>query len=110
LQRGIHLIEDPSTAPSIDLLTVLPLLKKEGIHHLFVEGGGTIHFSFIQHHLFDDLYAQISPILIGGKDAKTPVEGNGFATLKDATHIAFQEYFQIGSDIVVYARNLAKES
>ena len=110
MDRGVHFIEDVSSTSSIDLKTILPLLKDEGIHRLFVEGGGTVHFSLIELGLFNDVYAQISPLLIGGKDAKTPVEGYGFGSLKDATHVAFQEYFQTGSDIVVYARNLAKES
>lgn len=109
-KQGVVFIEDSTPSSRIDLFTLLPLLKAFGIHRLFVEGGGTVHFSFIQHGLFDDLYAQISPLILGGKDAKTPVEGQGFAFLKDATHVAFQEYFNIGRDIVVYAKNLAKES
>jgi diaminohydroxyphosphoribosylaminopyrimidine deaminase / 5-amino-6-(5-phosphoribosylamino)uracil reductase len=95
---------DPTPGAHIDLPWLLATLKANGIHSLLVEGGGTIHESFIKAGLFDVIFAQISPLLIGGKDAKTPVEGQGFATLKDATQVAFHNHFQSGRDIIIFAK------
>jgi diaminohydroxyphosphoribosylaminopyrimidine deaminase/5-amino-6-(5-phosphoribosylamino)uracil reductase len=107
---GVNVLVDPTSSPSIDLNWLMQTLHQHGIRSLLVEGGGTVHFSFIKNNLFDDIFAQISPLILGGKDAKSPVEGQGFATLKEATRVAFEKYFQVGSDIVVYAKNLARES
>jgi len=101
---GVTILLDPTTSENIDLPWLMLSLNKLKIQTLLVEGGGTIHESFIKLDMFDRIYAQISPILIGGKDAKTPVEGLGFATLKEASHVAFHNHFILGSDIIVVAK------
>jgi diaminohydroxyphosphoribosylaminopyrimidine deaminase/5-amino-6-(5-phosphoribosylamino)uracil reductase len=101
---GVTILFDPTLSENIDLTWLMGALKANQIHSLLVEGGGTIHESFIKMDYFDCIYAQISPILIGGKDAKTPVEGLGFATLKESNHVAFRNHFILGSDIIVVAK------
>jgi riboflavin-specific deaminase-like protein len=107
--KGVVIHVDASQDTTISLEFVLKTLQKFHIYSILVEGGGTVHFSFIKDGLFNDIYAQISPLILGGKDAKTPVEGQGFPTLKEAKYVAFVRYFQYGRDIVIYARNLARE-
>jgi riboflavin-specific deaminase-like protein len=102
-QRGVNVLIDSSISKGIDLPWLLTSLFALGIHSILVEGGGTIHFSFIQNRLFNRIYAQISPLLIGGKDAKTPVEGEGFSSLKNAIYVAYSKYWQIGHDILLKA-------
>ncbi len=101
---GVIILLDPTTSENIDLTWLMAALKSHHINSLLVEGGGTIHESFIKLDFFDCIYAQISPLLIGGKDAKTPVEGLGFATLKESSHVAFRNHFILGSDIIVVAK------
>jgi len=103
---GVKVWIDPSSAPHIDLAWLITMFQAEGILSVLVEGGGTIHESFIKADLFDWLCAQISPLLIGGKDAKTPIEGQGFATLKEATRVAFDNLFMAGDDIILVSSNL----
>ena len=107
--KGVRIYLDASNETTLSLPFVLNTLQTLGIHSILVEGGGTVHFSFIKEGLLNDIYAQISPLILGGKDAKTPVEGQGFSTLKEAKDVAFIRYFQYGRDIVIYARNLARE-
>ena len=101
---GVTILLDPTTSENIDLTWLMAALKSHQIKSLLVEGGGTIHESFIKLDFFDCIYAQISPLLIGGKDAKTPVEGLGFATLKESSHVAFRNHFILGNDIIVVAK------
>jgi len=101
---GVTILLDPTTSENIDLTWLMAALKSHQINSLLVEGGGTIHESFIKLDFFDCIYAQISPLLIGGKDAKTPVEGLGFATLKESSHVAFRNHFILGNDIIVVAK------
>jgi diaminohydroxyphosphoribosylaminopyrimidine deaminase/5-amino-6-(5-phosphoribosylamino)uracil reductase len=98
---GLTVLQDPSLKIGIDLTWLMSTLWSLDIHSILVEGGGTIHFSFIEKGFFNRIYAQISPMLIGGKDAKTPVEGQGFDTLKNATHVAYLRHWTLGQDIII---------
>lgn len=98
---GIIVLQDPSRSKRINLPWLMTQLLKHKITSLLVEGGGTVHESFIRHHFFDRIYSQVSPLLIGGKKAKTPVEGSGFSILKDATRVAFINHFKLGQDILI---------
>ena len=50
---------------------------KEKIDGILLEGGGTLNESFIREGLVDEVFAFIAPKIVGGADAKTPVEGLG---------------------------------
>ena len=98
---GVVVLLDPSLSKRIHLVWLMKQLQLRHIRSVMVEGGGTIHESFIRHGLVDRIYSQVSPLLIGGKKAKTPVEGLGFAFLKDATRVAFCNHFKLGQDIII---------
>lgn len=100
---GVQVLLDPTANKRIDLHWLMSALKQNGIDSILVEGGGTVHFSFIELGLVDMIVAQVSPLIIGGRDAKTPVEGQGFATLMQSKSFAFQRYWQVGSDIIIIA-------
>jgi diaminohydroxyphosphoribosylaminopyrimidine deaminase / 5-amino-6-(5-phosphoribosylamino)uracil reductase len=106
---GVTVLIDPSPQATIDLTWLLAHLKAQAIDSILVEGGGTVHESFIKQQYFNLLVAQVSPILIGGKDAKTPVEGQGFARLMDATRVAFHTHFPLGRDIILLATLLSPQ-
>ena len=51
----------------IEIQNVLHLLGEKQILSLFVEGGQTVHASFLQTKYFNEIVTYISPKLIGGK-------------------------------------------
>lgn len=53
-------------------------LYNAGIKKLLVEGGGEINFSFIQSGLVDEIRVAISNCIIGGKNAPSLADGEGF--------------------------------
>ncbi|MGE6538465.1 bifunctional diaminohydroxyphosphoribosylaminopyrimidine deaminase/5-amino-6-(5-phosphoribosylamino)uracil reductase RibD [Bacillus luti] len=87
----------------IEIQDVLDLLGEKQILSLFIEGGQTVHASFLQTKHFNEIVTYISPKLIGGKDAPTLFGGNGFAILQDALSLEIQEMKQIGDDIKIVA-------
>ena len=87
----------------IEIQDILDLLGEKQILSLFVEGGQTVHASFLQTNNFNEIVTYISPKLIGGKDAPTLFGGNGFSTLQDALSLKIQEMKQIGDDIKIVA-------
>ena len=61
---------------------VLEVLAERGIRRVLVEGGGTLNFSFLRDNLVDEIYLTVTPLVVGGRTAPTPVDGRGF--LKDS--------------------------
>ncbi|WP_242143673.1 MULTISPECIES: bifunctional diaminohydroxyphosphoribosylaminopyrimidine deaminase/5-amino-6-(5-phosphoribosylamino)uracil reductase RibD [unclassified Bacillus cereus group] len=88
----------------IEIQDLLTLLGEKQILSLFVEGGQSIHASFLEASCFNEIVTYISPKLIGGKDAPTWFGGTGFIQLQDALSLQFQKMTQIGNDIKIIAR------
>jgi 2,5-diamino-6-(ribosylamino)-4(3H)-pyrimidinone 5'-phosphate reductase len=57
---------------------VLEILARRGIKKVLVEGGGALNFSFFRDNLVDELFVTVTPRILGGSDAPTPVDGAGF--------------------------------
>jgi 2,5-diamino-6-(ribosylamino)-4(3H)-pyrimidinone 5'-phosphate reductase len=68
----------------VDLIKLLPLLKKIGLSSILLEGGGTLNWSFIEKDLIDEIYLSVAPWIIGGKDATSLTEGIGFNKMNEA--------------------------
>jgi 2,5-diamino-6-(ribosylamino)-4(3H)-pyrimidinone 5'-phosphate reductase len=63
--------------PRVDLPALLDDLVDDGIARLLVEGGGTLVAALLADRLVDELQLAVSPIVLGGEGAPTPVEGPG---------------------------------
>jgi 2,5-diamino-6-(ribosylamino)-4(3H)-pyrimidinone 5'-phosphate reductase len=66
-------------AERVDLSGLMLVLYERGIKRLMVEGGATLNWSLIAAGLVDELYVYIGNLLIGGKDAPTLIDGQGFS-------------------------------
>ena len=64
--------------PRVDLVNLLILLSNLGIKSILLEGGGNLNWSFIKQDLIDEMRITVAPWIIGGKDATSLVEGEGF--------------------------------
>lgn len=64
-------------APRVDLRKMMLTLKKIGVDHLMVEGGGTINFELMRLGLVDELTIYIAPMIFGGVNAPTLADGFG---------------------------------
>jgi len=62
----------------VDLDSALRALESAGIERLFVEGGGELIFSLFEASLVDRLSVFVGSFLIGGRDAPTLADGEGF--------------------------------
>ena len=63
---------------SFDWQTILPQFKQLGIEKLAVLGGGELVASLLSVDLIDELWLTVCPIILGGRNAPTPVAGIGF--------------------------------
>lgn len=77
----------------VDLEDALDVLEERGVERLLVEGGGELIFSLFETHLVDELSVYVGPTIIGGRDAPTLADGDGFIeefprlTLRDVERI-----------------------
>ena len=46
---------------------------------MMVEGGGTLNWSLIKEGLVDEIHTYIGGVVIGGRNAPTLVDGDGFS-------------------------------
>jgi diaminohydroxyphosphoribosylaminopyrimidine deaminase/5-amino-6-(5-phosphoribosylamino)uracil reductase len=81
-----------------ELKTVVEALASEGLHRLFVEGGGQVAASFVRCGLVDALEWFRAPVLIGG-EGRPGIGALAVATLAAAPHFRRIEVREVGDDL-----------
>lgn len=99
--KGAEIIVTPQKDGKLDLQYLMKELGQRKIDGILLEGGGTLNYSALQEGIVDKVHAFIAPKIIGGKDAKTPVEGMGKAYVRDAIDIENIEVSRFGSDVMI---------
>lgn len=65
----------------VNIKNLFQQLENLGLKRILVEGGGEINWSVLKIGLANELTVTISPVVVGGRDAKTLVEGEGIADI-----------------------------
>jgi len=65
----------------VNIKNLFQQLENLGLKRILVEGGGEINWSVLKIGLANELIVTISPVVVGGRDAKTLVEGEGIANI-----------------------------
>ena len=87
----------------VDLNKLLMALAKRGITNILVEGGGELIAGLVKEKLVDRFLVFIAPKIIGGRDAKTAVEGSGIEKIKDALKLKNMFVKRFKEDILIEA-------
>ena len=88
----------------LDLKILLKKLVPLGVHHLLVEGGGELAWSFIRQGFADRLVWIMAPKIVGGRNAKTSVEGLGVKNPEKAIPLQWEKVYRLGPDWVFEAK------
>ena len=86
-QAGAEVVSLPSEDGLVDLKALLKLLGQREVTSLLVEGGGTLLGSLFDQRLVDKVVAFIAPVIIGGEEAISPVEGLGVERVTQALRL-----------------------
>ena len=114
-QKATHLQNQPNVevvsfpSESVHLKDVLTDLGRRNVMTLLVEGGATVHASFVETKTFDEIVVYMAPKVIGGKEASSFVEGRGVDLVEEATNLQFTNVEQIGQDMKITAKPIRKE-
>ena len=65
----------------VNIKSLFQQLENLGLKRILVEGGGEINWSVLKIGLADELIVTISPVVVGGRNAKTLVEGEGISNI-----------------------------
>ncbi len=84
----------------VDISKAMNLLYKEGIRSVLVEGGGEIIFELARLGLVDRLLVYTSPVIIGGRDAPTLADGEGFKDESDFARFSLVSVGRAGEGIL----------
>jgi diaminohydroxyphosphoribosylaminopyrimidine deaminase/5-amino-6-(5-phosphoribosylamino)uracil reductase len=85
-----------------ELKECLNYLKKIGLHHIVLEGGCETSAAFMKAGLIDEVYHVIALHYLGGRDAKTPLEGRGWDRPGQGPSLAVAESYAVGDNVVIH--------
>lgn len=85
----------------VDIVSALRWLASEGITHVLVEGGGELNASFLEAGVVDEVIWFLAPMLIGGRDAPSAVQGGGVDALAKAHQLKQVHVTRVGHDICI---------
>jgi 2,5-diamino-6-(ribosylamino)-4(3H)-pyrimidinone 5'-phosphate reductase len=82
---------------------VVAALRARGLTRLLLEGGGEVHFAFAKAGLVNDWYVTMTPKLIGGVNAPSFLDGEGFLK-RDHLELRLVSQRRIGNEIFLHYR------
>jgi diaminohydroxyphosphoribosylaminopyrimidine deaminase/5-amino-6-(5-phosphoribosylamino)uracil reductase len=86
-KRGAEILIVKASAGRIDIKELMKKLGQRQITSVLIEGGGEVAASVIEAGEADKAYFFIVPKIFGGRDAKTPVEGEGVRLPSQAVYL-----------------------
>ncbi|ALG47940.1 bifunctional diaminohydroxyphosphoribosylaminopyrimidine deaminase/5-amino-6-(5-phosphoribosylamino)uracil reductase RibD [Clostridium perfringens] len=98
---GIEVIEVNLDEGKININQVLECLKEKNIDSVLIEGGGNLNFTFLENKKVNKIYAFVAPKVFGGKNAITPVEGEGIRNVLDAFEFPEVNLKNFDKDILI---------
>ncbi len=101
IEAGAEVLELPSRAGMVDLPALLKKLAEREITNILVEGGGILLGSLFDSGLVDKVVTFISPVIIGGSEAKTGVGGRGVERVADSLKLKRVSVERFGEDLMV---------
>jgi diaminohydroxyphosphoribosylaminopyrimidine deaminase/5-amino-6-(5-phosphoribosylamino)uracil reductase len=99
-QIGVEVLEVPGAEGKVDLPHLLEVLGASGIVSILVEGGSELLGSLFDRKLVDKVLVFISPMIIGGGQAKTAVGGNGVGMIAEALCLNRIQFSNFGDNIL----------
>jgi diaminohydroxyphosphoribosylaminopyrimidine deaminase/5-amino-6-(5-phosphoribosylamino)uracil reductase len=95
---------------SLNLPWLLKKLGAENITSLLVEGGGEVNASFLLKGLAQRIVFFYAPKVLGGRDARKGVGGEGAGKLSEVVQLYDTEWRKLGDDLMLSARVAPKSS
>lgn len=87
-EENLHIV----LQDKLDLTDMLHHLKKEyGCERITIQTGGTLNGLFLRNKLFDYIDIVVAPVLVGGKDTTTLIDGEAIFTTQQLSELGVLE-------------------
>jgi len=104
LAKRVKVLRAPLVKGRIDLRWLLKTLGAENVTSLLVEGGGEVNASFLLNHLAQRVAFFYAPKILGGRDSRRAVAGDGVRSLSEVIQLADVRHERLGDDLMMTAR------
>lgn len=101
IKKGILVLKLDGKDGKVDLNLLMDELYKLNIDSVLLEGGGTLNASALESGIVDKVITFISPKIVGGINAKTPVLGCGKEFMKDAIKLRDVNVSLFDEDVMI---------
>ena len=99
-ERNVEVVQLPTRDGRVDLRQLISFLGRRDVHNALFEGGGSILGTLFDERLVDKVAAFVAPVIIGGRNAATPVAGEGASDIGGALRLVDVRRTQLGLDIL----------
>ena len=98
--KGIEVIRQ-KVKGRVVLSDLMKILGEKGIDSILLEGGGTLNAQALKENIVNKICCFIAPKIVGGANAKSPIEGKGVEKMMEAYNLRNLEIQKIGNDIML---------
>lgn len=104
LRKRVNVLVAPTKRGRVAVRWLLRRLGRENVTSLLVEGGGEVNAAFLEQRLAHRVAFFYAPKILGGRDARRGVAGEGARSLSDALRLEDAEWWRVGEDLMLTAR------
>jgi diaminohydroxyphosphoribosylaminopyrimidine deaminase/5-amino-6-(5-phosphoribosylamino)uracil reductase len=101
---GAHVVVAAGENEPARIRNALDQLGAMGIASALLEGGPHLAGAFLDAGEIDEIRLFLAPLLLGGRTARDPLEGEGVEKISDAMHALTLECERVGEDLMISAR------
>ncbi len=101
-EKGVWVWRLPLEHGKVSIKALLERMLKEEMLSLLVEGGATVHGSFFEAGLVDEVYFFYGPVIIGGEEARPAILGKGPERLAEAFWLKELRLKRLGDSLLVH--------
>ncbi len=101
--KGAEILVLPAQRGGVSLRALMAELGLRRMTHVLLEGGGELCAAALAAGVVDKVLAFVAPKVIGGRDARTPVEGDGVVTVAQALEARDWSVRRVGDDALIEA-------
>jgi diaminohydroxyphosphoribosylaminopyrimidine deaminase/5-amino-6-(5-phosphoribosylamino)uracil reductase len=102
--HGIEVIVATGENEPARVCSALDQLGANGVGSILLEGGPHLAGAFLDADEIDEIRLFLSPVILGGRKARDPIEGEGVELIADAARALTLECDRVGDDLLVSAR------
>ncbi len=101
---GAQVLVAPGENEPARVRSALDQLGANGIASVLLEGGPHLAGAFLDAGEIDEIRLFLAPILLGGRTARDPLEGEGVERISDALRALTFDCDRVGEDLLISAR------